>query len=353
MPAEEDMLKSSTLKFVTITLLGLTAFTGCSKKSKTINPERAKEVIVYSYDSFVSEWGPGPEIEEKFEAATKYDLVYVDCGEGINVLNRALLEKDNVQADIILGLDNNISEKAISQNILLPYKPKDADKIISKTVREQLSHDWFLTPSDYSHFAFIYDTKSEVPSPKCLEDLTSPIYAKKIILMDPRTSTPGLGFVNWTLAAFGDKDKVLDYWKELKPNILTMAPSWSTGYGLFKKGEAPLVISYTTSAASHIEYDNDYNYIALLFEDGHAIQVEGAGILKGAPNIQGAKAFMDFLIGTEAQSTIPLTQWMNPVNQDVVLPESYKKAAPIPAETISAPADETAKLVDEIMKILE
>ncbi|MCR4742742.1 MAG: thiamine ABC transporter substrate-binding protein [Treponema sp.] len=345
------MIKSSTFKFLSILLLGLTAFTGCSKKSAKVDPERAKEVIVYSYDSFVSEWGPGPEIEEKFEAATGYDLVYVNCGEGLNVLNRALLEKDNVQADIILGLDNNISEKAISQNILLPYKPKNADKIIAKNVREQLSSNWSLTPYDYSHFAFIYDTESDVPGPKCLEDLTSPVYEKKIILMDPRTSTPGLGFVNWTLAAYGDK--VLDYWKALKPNILTMAPSWSTGYGLFKKGEAPLVISYTTSAASHIEYDNVHKYIAVLFEDGHAVQVEGAGILKGAPNIEGAKAFMDFLISTDAQSTIPLTQWMNPVNPNVDLPESYKEAAPIPAVTISAPADETAKIVDEIMKILE
>jgi len=346
------MFKSSLLKITTCSIIGLTVLTGCSKKSATnANDPRAKEVVVYTYDSFISEWGPGPEIEKMFEEKTGYELTWVDCGDGVQLLSRAVLEKDNVQADVILGLDNNIAKKANASKILSSYKPADAEKNIPADVIKQLGNDWTLTPFDYSHFAMIYDTQSNVPCPASLEDLTNPAYAKKIILMDPRTSTPGLGFVAWTVAVYGDK--VGDYWKALKPNILTMASGWSAGYGLFKKGEAPLVISYTTSPASHVEYDNTDRYIAPIFAQGHSIQVEGAGILNKAPNRKGAEAFMDFLISDEAQSILPLTQWMNPANKNVELPESYKVAAPIPSVTLSADPDVTDKAVEEIMKILE
>ena len=344
------MSKSSLFKFLFISILGLTVLTGCSKKSSAVDSARAKEVVVYTYDSFISEWGPGPELEKMFEEETGLELTFVDCGDGVQVLSRAMLEKDNVQADVILGLDNNISKQAIDSKILSPYKPANADKVIPSEVAAQLDSDWSLTPFDSSHFAMIYDTESNVPYPASLDDLLNPVYEKKIILMDPRTSTPGLGFVAWTVAVYGDK--VVDYWKALKPNILTMAPGWSAGYGLFKKGEAPLVISYTTSPASHVEYDNTDRYVAAIFEQGHSIQVEGAGILKGAPNADGAKKFMDFLISDEAQNAIPLTQWMNPANKNVELPESYKVAAPIPSKTLSADPDVTDKAVEEIMKIL-
>ncbi|MBP5283872.1 MAG: extracellular solute-binding protein, partial [Treponema sp.] len=80
--------------------------------------------------------------------------------------------------------------------------------------------------------------------------------------------------------------------------------------------------------------------------------VEGAGILKDAPNPEGAKLFMDFLISDEAQAVLPLTQWMYPANKNTVLPESYTKGAPVPEVTLSADPDAVQQKVDEIMKIL-
>ena len=131
-----------------------------------------------------------------------------------------------------------------------------------------------------------------------------------------------------------------------------MAAGWSAGYGLFTKGEAPLVISYTTSPASHVEYDHTDRYIAPVFAQGHTMQVEGVGVLKGAPNKKGAQDFIDYLISDEAQSLLPLTQWMNPANKNVELPESYKVAAPIPSKTLTADPDLVDKAVEDIMKVL-
>ena len=344
--------KNHVFLFSIITVL--ISVSGCSKKAN-VSESRSKEVIVYTYDSFAGEWGPGGEIARLFNAKTGLTAAFVDCGDGVQVLSRAILEKDNVQADVILGIDNNDSRKALSEGILESYKPQNAEELIPEELRASLCDDWELVPYDYSPFAMIFDTQSNVTEPASLDDLTNPEYAKKIILMDPRTSTPGLGFVSWTKSVKGEA--VLDYWRALKPNILTMAPGWSSGYGLFTNGEAPLVISYTSSAAYHVEYDNTDRYKALIFDEGHVMQIEGAGVLKNAPNKAGAQAFMDFLISEEAQDALPLTQWMYPANKNVTLPESYQKGSPIPTKILDSPKtveEESAlqKTVSEIMSLL-
>lgn len=297
-----------TLIILSILLVG--GLTGCQKS----NQERQKEVVVYTYDSFCGEWGAGPEIARLFEEKTGIRVNFVDCGDGGEILSKAVLEKKDPFADVLLGLDNNLSDKASESGVLVSYKAKGSENLAVEL-------NSILTPYDYSNFAFIYNTTSDIPAPTCLEDLTKDIYKKKIILMDPRTSTPGLGFETWAKTVYGkDFD---DYMKRLEPSVLTLAPGWSVGYGMFTKGEAPLVISYETSPAYHIEYNEGDQFKALKFTDKPVMQIEGAGIVKGAKNLEGAKKFIDFLISDEAQNLIPLTQWMIPANKNVVLPKCY------------------------------
>lgn len=321
---------------------------GCSKKAE-ISGERAKEVVVYTYDSFCGEWGPGAAIARKFEEKTGLKVNYVDCGDGVEVLSRAILEKNNTVADVILGLDNNLALKAEDAGILEEYEPKGSENIPAE-LKKSLGNKNLLTPFDYAPFAIIFDTKSNVPAPTCLDDLTKPVYEKKLILMNPRTSTPGLGFVAWTYVVKGNA--LTDYWKALKPNILTMSPGWSAGYGLFTNGEAPLVSSYTTSAAYHYEYDKTDRYQALIFSDGHVLQVEGAGIAKNAPNSKGAKLFMDFLVSEEAQNELPLTQWMLPANKNIKLPQSYIDGTPTPQKYLSYDPAKLSDAVEQVMSVL-
>lgn len=321
----------------------------CSKKTVAQNAQK-KEVVIYTYDSFMSEWGPGSAIASGFEKATGFSAVYVNCGDGAQILSKAVLEKNKVQADVLLGIDNNLIHKAKKENVLTPFKPEGADDLIPSELSDGLGGDWLLTPYDWSKFAIIYDTQSNTPAPKSLKDLTKPEYAKKLILMDPRTSTPGLGFAAWTIAVFGsDYER---YWQELKPSVLTMASGWSSGYGLFTKGEAPLVVSYVTSPAYHVYADKTNRYRALIFGEGHVEQIEGAGIVKGAPNTEGAKAFIAYLIGSEAQNAIPLTQWMYPANKTVVLPECYALAAPAESKTLTYDALAVEKAVPHIIEAL-
>lgn len=329
----------SVLVSILLTLLVCSLF-GCKKT----DDQRLKQVIIYAYDSFSGEWGPGPEIARLFKEKTGMEVIFADCEDGGQVLSKAILEKKDPYADVVIGIDNNLWKQAYDEGILDSFVPSNANEVKAElwaklnplenivTDADVKSSKATLTPFDFSPFAFIFNTKSGIEAPKCLEDLTKDIYAKKIILMDPRTSTPGLGFETWVKTVYGDSAD--DYMKRLEPSILTMTPGWSAGYGMFTDGEAPLVISYTTSPAYHIEYGEGDQFQALIFDDGHIMQVEGAGIVKGAKNKKGAQAFIEFLISPEAQNVIPLTQWMFPVNSTIALPKSYDYA-PVPENILN------------------
>ncbi len=307
----------------------------------------SEELVVYAYDSFVADWGPGPELARRFERLTGCRVRLVSCGDAGQVLSRAILERGKPVADVLVGIDNNLVARARREGILEPYKPAGADAIVPAELR--LADDWLLTPYDWGYFAIIHDAKSGVRAPRSLEDLASPEFAKKLVMMDPRTSTPGAGFLAWTIAVYGDR--YLDYWKRLRPNILTLAPGWDAGYALFTAGEAPLVISYTTSPAYHLETEKTDRYRALIFPEGHVAQIEGVGIAKGSRHRDLARRFVDFMLTEEAQSILPLTQWMYPVNRAVPMPDSYR-AAPRAGKSLTLDAERAQAAVDAVIDLL-
>ena len=73
----------------------------------------AKETLtVYTYDSFVSEWGPGPIIKKIFEKKYNQNIEFVAADSGAALLTKIILEGSSTKADIILGLDMNLFEEA-------------------------------------------------------------------------------------------------------------------------------------------------------------------------------------------------------------------------------------------------
>lgn len=302
-------------------------------------PLTAKEadLTIYAYDSFVSEWGTAGKVIPKFEKKYNIRVQVISVGDAGQVLNRAILEKKKPKADIIVGIDNNMLSKALDAEILIPYVSPNLNLVPEKLIFDKTHH---VTPFDHGYFAIVYDSMRLKNPPKSLEDLLQPEFKDKLILEDPRTSSPGLGFLLWTINVYGEN--YLRYWERLKPNILTITEGWDTAYGLFTSGEAPMVLSYTTSPAYHVEYENTTRYRALIFKEGNYLQIEGVGILKGSKNMELAKKFIDFILTEDFQEEIPLTNWMFPVNPKVKLPDSFRYA-PAPETILSLDTYEIQK----------
>jgi thiamine transport system substrate-binding protein len=308
--------------------LALFLFVAAGGASAQAKVDEGSSLVVYTYDSFVSEWGAGPKIAPLFEKATGIKVKFLSKGDGGQLLSSLILAKDDSDADVALGLDNFLAPKALGSGLFRAYAPKGYSAIPASLKLDPSNR---LIPYDYGNFAIVWDSAKLQNPPASLEELTKKDYAKKLILLDPRTSTPGLGFLAWTKAVYGGAWR--DYWRRLRPSVLTLAPGWDQGYGLFTSGEAPLVLSYAADGAYHLEYEKTERYKALAFTDGFVKQTETAGILAKAKHPGNAEKFMDFLVSAECQKELPLTQWMYPALPTVALPDSYR-AAVKPVKTL-------------------
>ena len=273
-----------------------------------ISPALAEKetLTIYTYSSFVSDWGPGPIIQERFEEKCACTIDFVSVADGAALLNRLKLEGSRSKADIILGLDTNLMVEAKKTGLLEPHG--------LNTSTLNLSIDWtddtFL-PYDYGHFAFVYDSKALESMPGTLKEFVRDTGGPRLIIQDPRTSTPGLGLVLWIRSVFGDKSS--DAWSQLEPRILTVTKGWSEAYGLFLNGEAPIVLSYTTSPAYHRHVDQTDRYQAAEFSEGHYAQIEVAAKLSGSVRQELSDQFLKFMLSPGFQDVIPTTNWMFPV----------------------------------------
>jgi thiamine transport system substrate-binding protein len=119
-------------------------------------------------------------------------------------------------------------------------------------------------------------------------------------------------------------DEAAAAWRRLKPKIVTVTQGWSEAYGLFLKGEADMVLSYTTSPAYHLSIEKSGNYHAVLFPEGHYLQVEVAGMTKTTDTPDLAHSFLEFMLSEPFQSAIPEGNWMYPARMaDAALPDSF------------------------------
>ncbi len=293
-------------------------------------------LTIYTYDSFVPEWGPGPKIEAAFEETCACDLVFVGAGDGAALLSRIRLEGARSEADIVLGLDTSLTEAAKATGLFAPHGGWD----VELDVPGEWTDEVFL-PYDWSHLAFIYDKTKLAEPPRSFEELAASDLS--IVIQDPRSSTPGLALVFWVKAAYGERAG--EIWEGLAPRVLTVTKGWTEAYNMFLAGEADMVLSYTTSPAYHIIAEEDDTKVAAEFREGHYTQVEVAGILQASDQPELAQDFLDFMLTDAFQSIIPTSNWAYPaVKTATPLPEAFNTLIkPDPALLLSAEDAETMR----------
>ncbi|MCM2324106.1 MAG: thiamine ABC transporter substrate-binding protein [Oligoflexia bacterium] len=314
------------------------------------------ELVIYTYDSFVARGGLGPEIFPLFEKKHGCRVRALSSGDGGQLLTRLQLdaERGRPTAHLVLGLDEQLWGRA------RPWlegwgvwRPRGYERI----KKEARVGEGFL-PFDYGIFAFIADRQLlsdlKLEAPRSLRQLLEPKWRRNFILQDPRTSTPGLAFLLYANEV-GGKDLVAG----LRGQWLTLAPGWTQSYGLFLRKQAPLVWSYTSSQAYHVEKgDRSGRYQALLFEEGQPLQIEGAALVKGAPlsarQAELRRAFLEFLLTPEVQRLVPAHNWMLPVIEGTPLPPAFEKL-PRPTKVVRLPsaADQSQKLLNDWQRLVE
>ena len=280
----------------------------------------AEKLTIYTYDSFVSEWGPGPIIEKIFEEKHNADIEFVAVDSAATLLNKVILEGDTTKADIVLGLDMNLFDLAEQSELFTSHNINNINNIINVPLKWESNK---FVPYNYGYFSFVYNEANLESPPKSMDELINSTNAR-IVIQDPRTSTPGLGLLTWMKALYGDNAG--DEWRKLNKKIISVTKGWTDAYyNFFMAGEADMVLSYTTSPAAHIMFEERYDILATTFEEGNYITIEFAGILNNSKNKDLANKFLNFMLSEEFQSVIPSTNIMYPVTNIKNLPDAFDK----------------------------
>ncbi|WP_022708449.1 MULTISPECIES: thiamine ABC transporter substrate-binding protein [Paracoccus] len=290
-------------------------------------------LTVYAGDYIASEWGPGPKIEEGFEAFCDCDLQFVTG----DILPRIMLEGEGTEADIVFGLNTDVTARARASGLFAPHGQDTSDLSLPVEWTDEV----FL-PYNWGETAFVYDeTRLENP-PASFEELLDAPDDLKIAIQDPRSSISGLALLLWVKSVYGENAP--EAWEKLAPKVLTVTRGWSESYGLFTEGEVDMVLSYTTSPAYHIEAEDDPAKKAAIFPEGHYLMAELAAQVASTDQPELAQDFMDWILTPDFQATIPLANWSLPAK----LPQDdwpqVMRDLPRPDKTFFQPEDKAEEM---------
>lgn len=240
-----------------------------------------------------------------FEKDTGIKVEYVKLGSG-DVIKRAKAEAANPQADVIWSIGGEQLE-AESQ-ILAAYTPKDWDKIASVY---KVGTNWL--PYTGIMNVFIVNTKMLKPEqfPKKWTDLQDARFKK--LISSARADKSGSSYMQLAnvLSIYGDKG--WDIYKNIMKNMVISASS----------GAVPKFVNDGEQAVGITLEDNAFRYfagggpVAIVYpEDGTVAAPDGIALLKGAPNLDNAKKFIDWCLSKPVQEYLVDAMARRPVRTD-------------------------------------
>lgn len=294
------------------------------------------------------------ELVSAFEAKHNATIELIEAEDAGSMLSRMRMTKDNPIADAVYGLDNNVQQIVIDEQLL------ETPATLANTTPHPLEPESGLTAINYGLVALNYDraawAKTGLPLPDSLEDFHKNEYAKQLVLLSPLTSSPGMTFFAKLSADMGT-EAALDWWKKAEAAGAKTAAGWSDAYYndfSGSGGDRAIVLSYTSSPAAGVFYADGFDpnklpaeapTANLLLPGSVAKQIEGAGVIKGGKQPELAKEWIHWLRSVEVQEAIPTSMWVYPVVKEAKLNPVFE-LAPQPDSLPGATRSDPQKLLD-------
>lgn len=295
-------MKKITTVFTTTLSIAL-LLTGCSKKTQ--QQELKIYSIIHEEETIA--------LTELFTKKTGIPVTFLRASTG-ELVNRVITEKDNPQADILLGGASSYHIKADSEGALEAYKSPAAKNI----------PDYAIAPNNtWTGFCVLtlgiginedrYAKKfGDIPVPQTWEDLLNPAFKGEIVMTNPVASSTAYLFVQNQLQRLG-MDDGWDYLMNLAPLVGQFPDSGSAPAKLIGTGEYTLGISYIHALA---KYKAEGFNVKMIAPPKSVGDVDCISIMKNTKNLDAAKKFVDFMLSKEAQELMSSIDFTIPVNPE-------------------------------------
>jgi iron(III) transport system substrate-binding protein len=253
-----------------------------------------------------------------FEKETGIDVEWVRLSSG-EVLARIEAESANPQASVWHAGSNTSHINAAFKGLLEPYKP-NTDFELSELLHAK---DWAWTGFYTGAIGFVSNKnflkEHNLEAPTSWSHLLDPAFEKNIAMAYPYTS--GTAYTTYaTLVQMMGLEKALDWWEEFdKHSIHQYTKSGTACIAMVGLGEVAVGIAFSHDILAK-GINMGYPVVMSFPLEGTGFEVGGLSLIKGGPEPELGKQFIDWCYTKKAQD---LFQKYNrlPVNPAAIVAE--------------------------------
>lgn len=273
------------------------ALTGCAASTGSSNSSNGELIIYAPMEELRADW-----ITE--QAKSELDLdVQVIFGGGADLTSRLIAEKNNPQADVIVGLGEAQLNSLSEEKILSSYAPDWA---------EEIPEEYRSTNTDFTLYTQVpiviaYNTAAmdAADAPKTWEDLAKPEYKDKFAFpgLTTQTGQAAVAGVLWPYvdASTGEvSDEGWDVLTNILKNGRQLAAGQSIDWNWVKSGEMPILVNWLGGVETGAA-DNDLSVQVVNPPDGTPYVSTGVALTPRAAENSDAKEFLDWFGSADTQ----------------------------------------------------
>ena len=242
------------------------------------------------------------------------NFVRLSSGEAVARLGAS---KGNPEFDVMHGGPSDGYEAAKTQGLLEPYVSPGASKIAP--AYKDAAGNW--TGVYIGVLAFCSNkgvlARLNVNKPLSWVSLVDPKLKGQVAMAHPATSGTAYTAL-WTQVQIwqGSVDAAFDYFKSLHPNILQYTKSGSAPGTLAGRGEVAVSVIFSHDCVKFKQEGLTDLQVSFPAE-GTGYEIGSVGVVKGARNMDAAKAYVDWSVTAEAQEIMAtVNSFQIPTNPD-------------------------------------
>jgi iron(III) transport system substrate-binding protein len=241
------------------------------------------------------------------ETGIKTEVIQLGSGE---VFRRVRAEARAPKADVVWSVSGSLLTE--NADLLEPYKSKEAANIDPRFVKGEA---W--TPYTAVIYVLMQNTRmiKDAETPKTLADLADPKWKGKIA--SARADNSGSAFQQMmTVLSASGADGWQKYGDIAKNFVLTDSSGSVPRY--VADGETPLGLTLEDNA---LEYKAGGAQVKIAYlSDGTTASPDGVALVKGAPNAENGKKFIDWALSKKTQELLVKEAGRRSVRTDVAGP---------------------------------
>jgi iron(III) transport system substrate-binding protein len=262
--------------------------------------------------------------QEQFGIQTSY--IRLSSGEALAKLRAT---KDNPEFSVWWGGPVDTYVAASTEDLLEPYVSPNAAEIPS----EYKDPNGLWTGVYVGALGFCSNrdalSKLGVEKPDSWEDLLDPKLKGQVAMAHPASSGTAYTAVWTQVTRLGSVDAAFDYLKQLHQNILQYTKSGSAPGQMAGRGEVAVSVIFSHDCVKFA--DEGMNMLEVSFAaEGTGYEIGGVALIKGAPEPEAAKIWIDWVLTASAQEIGPTVKsYQLPTNPNAKVSERSVKLSEI------------------------